>query len=73
MQNEPGACPLEYEGMHFTAETERDYVKTYLGPTLKKDHPDLNILLYDAQQMTMWLNMGPDCVLCTSDAVPLYL
>ena len=47
VQNEPGACPLEYEGMHFTAETERDYVKTYLGPTLKKDHPDLNILLYD--------------------------
>ena len=47
VQNEPGACPLDYEGMHFSAETERDYVKQYLGPILKKDHPDINILLYD--------------------------
>ena len=47
VQNEPGACPLVYEGMHFTAETERDYVKKFFGPMLKKDHPNLKILLYD--------------------------
>ena len=47
VQNEPGACPELYEGMHFTPETERDFIKTYLGPQLKKDHPDLNILIYD--------------------------
>ena len=47
VQNEPGACPMEYEGMHFTPETERDYIKAYLGPTLKKAHPDVNILIYD--------------------------
>ena len=47
VQNEPGACPLVYEGMHFTPETERDFLKMYLGPQLKKDHPHLNILIYD--------------------------
>ena len=47
VQNEPGACPLDYEGMHFTPETERDFLKTYLGPQLSKDHPKLKILIYD--------------------------
>ena len=47
VQNEPEYCPSNYEAMHFSPETERDFVKMYLGPTLKKDHPDLNILLYD--------------------------
>ena len=47
VQNEPEYCPPDYEGMHFTPETERDFLKMYLGPQLKKDHPDLNILIYD--------------------------
>ena len=47
VQNEPGACPEFYEGMHFTPETERDYLKSYLGPQLSKDHPNLKILIYD--------------------------
>jgi len=47
VQNEPGACPMEYEAMHFSAETERDYIKAYLGPQLNRDHPDVNILIYD--------------------------
>ena len=47
VQNEPEACPLEYEGMHFTPETERDFLKQYLGPRLSADHPQLKILIYD--------------------------
>lgn len=47
VQNEPEYCPSDYESMNFTPETERDYVKGYLGPTLKKAHPDVNILIYD--------------------------
>ena len=47
VQNEPGACPLLYEGMHFTPETERDYIKQYLGPQISKDHPNVSILIYD--------------------------
>lgn len=33
--------------MNWTPETERDFLKTYLGPQIKKNHPDLNILIYD--------------------------
>ena len=47
VQNEPEYCPPTYEGMNWSPETERDYIKTYLGPQLKRDHPDLNILIYD--------------------------
>ena len=47
VQNEPEYCPTDYEGMNWTPETERDFIKTHLGPQLKKDHPDLNILIYD--------------------------
>ena len=47
VQNEPSACPMVYEGMHFTAKTERDYIKNYLGPELNKSHPDVKLLMYD--------------------------
>ena len=47
VQNEPGACPLDYEGLHFTPETEADFIKQHLGPVIKRDHPDLKILIYD--------------------------
>ncbi len=47
VQNEPEACPMVYEGMHWTPETERDFLKNYLGPTLKTDHPNISILIYD--------------------------
>ena len=47
IQNEPEYCPPTYEGMNWTPETERDFLKNHLGPQLHKDHPDLNILIYD--------------------------
>ncbi len=47
IQNEPGYCPPDYEGMHFTPEAERDFLKTFLGPQLSMDHPKLKILIYD--------------------------
>lgn len=47
VQNEPEACPIDYEGMHWTPETERDFVKNYLGPTLKSKHPNVSLLIYD--------------------------
>lgn len=47
IQNEPEACPLVYEGLHFNPETQRDYLKKHLGPRLGKDHPDLKILIFD--------------------------
>jgi glucosylceramidase len=47
VQNEPQENILTYEGMVFTPETERDFVKNYLSPTLLADHPEVNILLLD--------------------------
>ena len=47
VQNEPEYCPHTYEAMNFSPETERHFVKHYLGPQLKKDHPDVKILIYD--------------------------
>ena len=47
VQNEPGYCPKVYEAMHFTPETERDYLKQYLGPQMSKDHPNVAVLIYD--------------------------
>lgn len=47
VQNEPGACSPLYEGMHFTPETERDFVRDHLGPVLSADHPHLALLIYD--------------------------
>ena len=56
VQNEPGACPLVYEGLHFTPETEADFLSKYLGPVMKKDHPDVKILIYDhnKDQIVKW-------------------
>lgn len=47
IQNEPEACPVTYEAMHFTPETQRNFLKNHLGPRLSSDHPDVKILIYD--------------------------
>ena len=47
VQNEPGACPMVYEGMHWTPSTQRVYLKQSLGPRLAADHPNVKILIYD--------------------------
>ena len=47
IQNEPGYCPGNYEAMHYTPETERDFLKDHLGPRMSRDHPNVNILIYD--------------------------
>lgn len=47
VQNEPEACPLIYEGTHWTPETQRDFLATQFGPVLSKIHPDMKILIYD--------------------------
>ena len=47
VQNEPQENILTYEGMIFTPESERDFVRDYLSPTLARDHPEAQILLLD--------------------------
>lgn len=47
VQNEPEYCPPDYEGMCWNPEAQRDFISGSLGPTLRRDHPDVNLLIYD--------------------------
>ena len=49
VQNEPEAQTgnIVYEGMHFTPELERQFVRDQLGPRLRADHPEVRLLIYD--------------------------
>jgi len=46
VQNEPEyAAP--YEACVWTPESQRDFIKGYLGPQIAADHPDVKIMIYD--------------------------
>ncbi|WP_318837915.1 glycoside hydrolase family 30 protein [Neiella holothuriorum] len=46
--NEPAGNSGQWESMHFTPETQRDFIKDHLGPTLKASaYKDINVLIYD--------------------------
>ena len=47
VQNEPGYCPVSYEGMHWDASGETSFISNYLGPILKEAYGDINIFIYD--------------------------
>ena len=46
--NEPHGNSGQWESMHFTPETQRDFIKDLLGPKLQaSDHSDIKLLIYD--------------------------
>ncbi|MGE9294979.1 MAG: glycoside hydrolase family 30 protein [Puniceicoccales bacterium] len=45
--NEPLGNGENWESVHFTAHEMAGFIADYLGPTLKKSHPDLTIWAYD--------------------------
>jgi glucosylceramidase len=46
--NEPLGNNGQWESMHFTAESQNDFVKNYLGPKLQTSHNgDVKLLVYD--------------------------
>ncbi|MBN1300460.1 MAG: glycosyl hydrolase family 30 [Melioribacteraceae bacterium] len=46
--NEPHGNNGQWESMHFTPESQRDFIKKYLGPKLKSgNNPDVKLLIYD--------------------------
>ena len=49
VQNEPEAQTgnLVYEGMHFTPQTEKDFLTSHLGPLMQARHPLVKVLIYD--------------------------
>ncbi|KAL9655934.1 hypothetical protein ABK040_007555 [Willaertia magna] len=46
IQNEPENAQ-DYEACLYTPEYTRDFIKNYLGPRIKKDHPNIKIMIYD--------------------------
>jgi glucosylceramidase len=46
--NEPHGNNGQWESMHFTPETQNEFIKRHLGPRLKaSDHADIKVLIYD--------------------------
>jgi glucosylceramidase len=46
IQNEP-EFPAPWEACCYNPAQQRDFLKNYLGPQLRKDHPQLKIMIYD--------------------------
>lgn len=47
VQNEPLATTCEWPGMMYTAEMQASFVKNHLGPTIRRDHPEVKIMIHD--------------------------
>jgi len=65
IQNEPhvkGQFAATYPSMGFTPEQERDFLRDYLGPKLRADHPDLQIYICDDQKTNEGKPMMTDYV-----------
>ncbi len=46
--NEPNGNSGQWESMHFTPESQRDFIKQHLGPKLRSSqHDHINLLIYD--------------------------
>jgi len=47
MQNEPEYAPSNYEGCVYNPTQEGSFLKTYIGPLLKKSYPNITIMIFD--------------------------
>lgn len=45
--NEPLGNSGQWESMHFSAESQNDFIKHHLGPTLHKSDADVKLLMFD--------------------------
>lgn len=54
IQNEPDSAdhmfPVAYPACNFNGTGEGEYLRDYLGPQLRKDHPDVKIFIHDGQK-----------------------
>ncbi len=65
--NEPNGNSGQWESMHFTPETQRDFIKEHLGPKLRAGaHADTRLLIYD--QNRDHLEEWADTILGDADA-----
>ncbi len=57
--NEPHGNNGQWESMHFTPETQKDFIKNYLGPKLReKTNSNVKLLIYDQNRdgLEEWTN-----------------
>jgi len=52
MQNEPEYGPDGYEGCIYNPQQQNSFLKTYLGPLLKKSYPNITIMIFDHNKGT---------------------
>ena len=54
IQNEPDSAdhmfPVAYPACNFNGTGEGEYLLNYLGPQIRKDHPDVKIFVHDGQK-----------------------
>lgn len=54
IQNEPDSAdhmfPVAYPACNFNGTDEGDYLRRFLGPQLRADHPDIEIYIHDGQK-----------------------
>ncbi len=57
-QNEPRGNTGTWQELVFTAQEQADFIKTYLGPTLRDYDADLKIMTFDDQRASLldWVN-----------------
>lgn len=57
VQNEPKELPgilqQSWETMFYTSQQQAEFIGDHLGPQLRRDHPDVKIIIHDDQKM--WL------------------
>jgi glucosylceramidase len=69
VQNEPHVSKqfaVTYECCGFEPQHEQDFVKNYLGPQIKNDHPNVKIFIHDDQKDDRMLDMV-DTILADPD------
>lgn len=47
VQNEPLTQTGLWQSMFYTPETQAEFVAQHLGPTIRRDHPDMKIMIHD--------------------------
>merc|ERR1719223_2108074 len=60
VQNEPHVATqfaVTYECCGFEATDQRDFLRDYLGPRLRADHPDVKIFIHDDQKDGRMIDM----------------
>jgi len=53
VQNEPGQSS-PFDSCQFSAADEADFLAAHLGPTLRADHPELMIFIFDHNKKELW-------------------